>query len=57
MSDLTVLRNGLLIDCTGREPQEHMAVVVEGKRIADVSLTGASRCRQEQPSSTAAATH
>jgi imidazolonepropionase-like amidohydrolase len=40
MSDLTVLRNGLLIDCTGREPQEHMAVVVEGKRIADVIADG-----------------
>ena len=36
MRDLTVLHNGFLIDCTGREPQENMTVVVDGGRIADV---------------------
>jgi len=40
MSDLTVLRNGLLIDCTGRAPQENMAVIVDGGRIADVVSDG-----------------
>jgi imidazolonepropionase-like amidohydrolase len=36
MNDVVILCNALLIDCTGREPQENMAVVVECKRIADV---------------------
>jgi imidazolonepropionase-like amidohydrolase len=36
MNDPIVLRNAWLIDCTGREPQENMAVIVEGKRITDV---------------------
>jgi imidazolonepropionase-like amidohydrolase len=40
VNDVTVLRHALLIDCTGREPQENMAVVVEGQRIADVVAAG-----------------
>jgi hypothetical protein len=36
MADMVVLRNTFLIDCTGHEPQENMAVVVDGARIADV---------------------
>lgn len=36
MSDLVVLRNAFLIDCTGSEPRENMAVFVEGGKIADV---------------------
>jgi imidazolonepropionase-like amidohydrolase len=40
MSAVVVLRNAYLIDCTGREPQENMAVVVEGRRIADVVSGG-----------------
>jgi imidazolonepropionase-like amidohydrolase len=40
MSDLTVLHNGFLIDCTGREPQENMAVIVEGRRIVEVVAGG-----------------
>ncbi|HXH13675.1 MAG TPA: amidohydrolase family protein [Alphaproteobacteria bacterium] len=40
MNDVTILRHALLIDCTGREPQEDMAVVVEGQRIADVVAAG-----------------
>ncbi len=37
MNDLVVLRNALLITCTGEEPQENMAVVVEKGKIADVA--------------------
>jgi imidazolonepropionase-like amidohydrolase len=37
MNDVLILCNALLIDCTGREPQENMAVVVEGGRIVDVA--------------------
>src|SRR5919197_2519182 len=40
MSALTVLHNGFLIDCTGREPQEDMAVIVEGRRIVEVAAGG-----------------
>ena len=40
MSDGVVFRNAFLIDCTGREPQEGAAVVVEGERIAEVVPNG-----------------
>jgi imidazolonepropionase-like amidohydrolase len=40
MNNVVILRNAFLIDCTGREPQENMAVVVEGERIADVVAGG-----------------
>lgn len=43
MSECVVLRNAFLITCTGEEPQENMAVVVEAGRIADVAST--DRCR------------
>src|SRR5262245_29844930 len=37
---ITVLTNALLIDCTGKEPVDGAAVVVEGERIADVIRSG-----------------
>jgi imidazolonepropionase-like amidohydrolase len=40
MNDLIILRNAGLIDGTGREPQDNMAVIVEGKRIAEVVSGG-----------------
>lgn len=43
MNELVVLRNAFLITCTGDEPQEDMAVVVERGKIADV--VPADRCR------------
>ncbi|HET7876971.1 MAG TPA: amidohydrolase family protein, partial [Methylomirabilota bacterium] len=40
MADLTVLTNAFLIDCTGREPVDGAAVVVEGERIKDIIRSG-----------------
>ncbi len=40
MADITVLANAFLIDCTGNEPMEGAAVVVEGERIKDVVRSG-----------------
>ena len=40
MADITVLANAFLIDCTGNEPIEGAAVVVEGERIKDVVRSG-----------------
>jgi imidazolonepropionase-like amidohydrolase len=37
---ITVLANAVLIDCTGREPQEGAAVVVEGSIIKEVIPSG-----------------
>ncbi len=37
---LTILTNAFLIDCTGAEPVDGAAVVVEGGRIADVVPSG-----------------
>ena len=37
---ITVFTNAFLIDCTGREPVEGAAVVVEGDRIKDVIASG-----------------
>ena len=37
---ITVLANALVIDCTGREPLDGAAVIVEGERIADVVASG-----------------
>jgi len=37
---ITVLSNAFLIDCTGKEPAEGAAVVVEGERIKDVVRSG-----------------
>jgi imidazolonepropionase-like amidohydrolase len=37
---ITVLTNAFLIDCTGKEPAEGAAVVVEGERIKDVLRAG-----------------
>jgi imidazolonepropionase-like amidohydrolase len=37
---ITVLTNAFLIDCTGKEPVEGAAVVVEGERIKDVVRSG-----------------
>ena len=37
---LTVLTNAFLIDCTGKEPVDGAAVVVEGERIKDVIRSG-----------------
>ena len=36
MPGLTVLENAVVIDCTGADPQEGAAVVVEDDRIKDV---------------------
>ncbi len=36
MADITVLANAFLIDCTGNEPVEGAAVVIEGERIKPV---------------------
>src|SRR5437762_5606244 len=37
---ITVPRNAFLIDCTGKEPVDGAAVVVEGERIKDVIRSG-----------------
>ena len=37
---ITVLTNAFLIDCTGKEPMDGAAVVVEGERIKDVIHSG-----------------
>jgi imidazolonepropionase-like amidohydrolase len=40
MAGITVFSNAFLIDCTGREPLDGAAVVVEGERIVDVVASG-----------------
>ena len=40
MSGLTVFTNAFLIDCTGADPVEGAAVVVEDERIKDVRPNG-----------------
>jgi imidazolonepropionase-like amidohydrolase len=40
MAGITVFVNALLIDCTGKDPVDGAAVVVEGDRIADVIPSG-----------------
>jgi imidazolonepropionase-like amidohydrolase len=40
MAGITVLTNAFLIDCTGKEPADGAAVVVEGERIKDVIRSG-----------------
>ena len=40
MNDLIILRHAGLIDGTGREPQDNMAVIIEGKRITEVVSGG-----------------
>jgi len=40
MAGITVLTNAFLIDCTGGDPIEGAAVVVDGARIADVVPSG-----------------
>ena len=40
MAGVTVLSGAFLIDCTGRDPIEGAAVVVEGERIVDVIASG-----------------
>jgi imidazolonepropionase-like amidohydrolase len=40
MAGITVLANAFLIDCTGHEPIEGAAVVIEGERIKDVLRSG-----------------
>ncbi len=40
MAGVTVFVNALLIDCTGREPVDGAAVVVEGERIVDAIPSG-----------------
>jgi imidazolonepropionase-like amidohydrolase len=40
MAGITVLGNAFLIDCTGKDPVEGAAVVVEGERIRDVIRSG-----------------
>src|SRR6266542_1502297 len=37
---ITVLANAFLIDCTGKEPVDGAAVVIEGERIEDVIRSG-----------------
>ena len=37
---ITVLTNAFLIDCTGKEPADSAAVVIEGTRIKDVIRSG-----------------
>ena len=37
---LTLLTNAFLIDCTGKEPADGAAVVIEGERIKDVIRSG-----------------
>ncbi|MBI1727779.1 MAG: amidohydrolase family protein, partial [Candidatus Rokubacteria bacterium] len=37
---ITILTNAFLIDCTGKEPVDGAAVVVEGERIKDVIRSG-----------------
>src|SRR4249920_2079819 len=37
---ITVLTNAFLIDCTGKEPADGAAVVIEGERIKDVLRSG-----------------
>ena len=43
MAGITVFTNAFLIDCTGKEPVEGAAVVVEGERIKDVIAVGQGR--------------
>ena len=46
MPGITVLTNAFLIDCTGKEPVDGAAVVVEGERIKDVIRSGkVGRCK------------
>jgi hypothetical protein len=40
MVGITVLTNAFLIDCTGKEPADGAAVVIEGERIEDVIRSG-----------------
>jgi imidazolonepropionase-like amidohydrolase len=40
MAGITIFTNALLIDCTGKEPVDGAAVVVEGERIKDVLRSG-----------------
>jgi imidazolonepropionase-like amidohydrolase len=40
MPHITVFTNAFLIDCTGKDPVEGAAVVVEGERIKDVIRSG-----------------
>jgi imidazolonepropionase-like amidohydrolase len=40
MAGITVFTNAFLIDCTGKEPVDGAAVVVEGERIKDVIRSG-----------------
>ena len=40
MAGITVFTNAFLIDCTGKEPLDGAAVVVEGDRIKDVIRSG-----------------
>jgi imidazolonepropionase-like amidohydrolase len=37
---ITVMKNAFLIDCTGKEPTDGAAVVIEGERIKDVIRSG-----------------
>ena len=37
---ITVFTNAFLIDCTGKDPVEGAAVVVEGERIKEVIASG-----------------
>ena len=40
MAGITVFTNAFLIDCTGKEPIDGAAVVVDGERIVDVIASG-----------------
>jgi imidazolonepropionase-like amidohydrolase len=40
MAGTTLLTNAFLVDCTGADPREEAAVVVEGERIREVHLGG-----------------
>ena len=40
MAGITVFTNAFLIDCTGKDPVDGAAVVVEGERIKDVIRSG-----------------
>jgi len=40
MGAITVLTDAFLIDCTGKEPTDGAAVVIEGERIKDVIRSG-----------------
>src|ERR1700752_833277 len=37
---ITILKNAFLIDCTGKQPVDGAAVVIEGERIKDVIRSG-----------------